>query len=809
MPQIEPGSSASGHNPHLPPPGGIPAEEPATPSATPQPLSPSLPTARARGPEGSGEPAPSARPRQALPASKTDTAAPARSKEWPARISMRDYLTPENCGALARDGSLSMLGRALPRLTPQTVGRYFKEPVGDWPRDRNKLGPAVSKNLTLLASMDEGPKREQLHLETTLQWHALCEAEQGDVLEALGTRQADLLGDTARQASNDLPRTPVRDWLEHTAVFMKPETAARLLNSCTPEARQKLDMPMQAAGDDADLKALLKDRFTDLRMTMPLDHMYDYTGFWWDNNRQVGTLPEGVAENLKVCVVGAGPAGIMAADALNRIGVKPVVLEQADHIGGRIASGRWEDDPTPYHPGGMRFHTTRGNFYWSLAEHYGLEHVPFPNSSSVQTSYLIGGKVYEAQPGEAPENATMRKVAEDVMRSMTEPLLAPIREARDAGDTARFRELCDDAKQKFDSHTFQSGLKELLKEKGITWNKDEWRTFGATGIGVGGYSGYFSTGFLEEFRFLADERLEDHVALVDGADAPLYKVIEDSDDLPEGAVSLAEQNAIQLNAEVTSIKKVDGKYQVTWLDKTSEKTKTEQYDELFFAGGPREAVRLGLTGPQEGSEPLLPDDFAAAVKDARVVPATKMAVKIAADLLEDRQLPGNVQADELFQQSYVVPARDGGAVVYPSYTLGDNSTKVAGMTGREQMDLFIQTLRNVASRDPENPSHKKLADLADVVEQSREGIAYTHWGLERHQWGAFKMDGPDQLDNTRTLYAALLRMSDGAIAIGEELTFEGGFASGALASATHGVQQFVRRQGGTLPPNSPYYQELL
>ncbi|MDR6206634.1 tryptophan 2-monooxygenase [Paraburkholderia graminis] len=809
MPQIEPGSSASGHNPHLPPPGGIPAEEPATPSATPQPLSPSLPTARARGPEGSGEPAPSARPRQALPASKTDTAAPARSKEWPARISMRDYLTPENCGALARDGSLSMLGRALPRLTPQTVGRYFKEPVGDWPRDRNKLGPAVSKNLTLLASMEEGPKREQLHLETTLQWHALCEAEQGDVLEALGTRQADLLGDTARQASNDLPRTPVRDWLEHTAVFMKPETAARLLNSCTPEARQKLDMPMQAAGDDADLKALVKDRFTDLRMTMPLDHMYDYTGFWWDNNRQVGTLPEGVAENLKVCVVGAGPAGIMAADALNRIGVKPVVLEQADHIGGRIASGRWEDDPTPYHPGGMRFHTTRGNFYWSLAEHYGLEHVPFPNSSSVQTSYLIGGKVYEAQPGEAPENATMRKVAEDVMRSMTEPLLAPIREARDAGDTARFRELCDDAKQKFDSHTFQSGLKELLKEKGITWNKDEWRTFGATGIGVGGYSGYFSTGFLEEFRFLADERLEDHVALVDGADAPLYKVIEDSDDLPEGAVSLAEQNAIQLNAEVTSIKKVDGKYQVTWLDKTSKETKTAEYDELFFAGGPREAVRLGLTGPQEGSEPLLPDDFAAAVKDARVVPATKMAVKIAADLLEDRQLPGNVQADELFQQSYVVPARDGGAVVYPSYTLGDNSTKVAGMTGREQMDLFIQTLRNVASRDPENPSHKKLADLADVVEQSREGIAYTHWGLERHQWGAFKMDGPDQLDNTRTLYAALLRMSDGAIAIGEELTFEGGFASGALASATHGVQQFVRRQGGTLPPNSPYYQELL
>ncbi|WP_027798631.1 flavin monoamine oxidase family protein [Paraburkholderia dilworthii] len=806
MPQIEPGSPSSGNNAHLPPPGGVPSE-PTTPAATPRALPPGMPGARARA-EGSGEPAAAGRARQALPA-KPEAPTPAVRSAWPREAFMSKYLNLTGSGALARDPSLNTVGRALPPLTPQSVGRYFKEPVGDWPRDRNKLGPAVNSNLARLASMEAGPKREQLHLETTLQWHALCEAEQGDVLEALGTRQSDLLGDTTREAAHDLPRTPVRDWLEHTAVFMKPEVAGRLLGSCTPQARQNLEMPMKAAADDSDLKALLKDRFADLRMTMPLDHMYDYTGFWWDNNRQVGTLPEGVAENLKVCVVGAGPAGIMAADALNRIGVKPVVLEQADHIGGRIASGRWEGDPTPYHPGGMRFHTTRGNFYWSIAEHYKLRHVPFPNSSSVQTSYIIGGNVYEAQSGEPPENETMRKVAEDVMRSMTEPLLAPIREARDAGDTARFRELCDDAKKKFDSHTFQSGLKALLKEKGITWNKEEWRTFGATGIGVGGYSGYFSTGFLEEFRFLADERLEDHVALVDGADAPLYKMIEDSDDLPEGAVSLAEQNAIQLNAEVTSIKKVDGKYHVTWLDKTTKETKTAQYDELFFAGGPREAVRLGLTGPQAGSEPLLPEDFAAAVKDARVVGATKMAVKIAADLMEDRELPGNVQADELFQQSYLVKGKDGSAVFYPSYTLGDNATKVAGMSDREQMDLYIRTLRDVASRDPDNPAHQKLANLADVVEQSREGIAYTHWGLERHQYGAFKMDGPDQLDNTRTLYKALLRMSDGAIAIGEELTFEGGFASGALASATHGVQQFVRRQGGKLPPNSPYYQELL
>ncbi len=135
-------------------------------------------------------------------------------------------------------------------------------------------------------------------------------------------------------------------------------------------------------------------------------------------------------------------------------------------------------------------------------------------------------------------------------------------------------------------------------------------------------------------------------------------------------------------------------------------------------------------------------------------------------------------------------------MVYPSYTLGDNSTKGRRHDGpRADGPVYPDAPKRGLARSGESVD-KKLADLADVVEQSREGIAYTHWGLERHQWGAFKMDGPDQLDNTRTLYAALLRMSDGAIAIGEELTFEGGFASGALASATHGVQQFVRRQGG-------------
>ena len=45
--------------------------------------------------------------------------------------------------------------------------------------------------------------------------------------------------------------------------------------------------------------------------------------------------------------------------------------------------------------------------------------------------------------------------------------------------------------------------------------------------------------------------------------------------------------------------------------------------------------------------------------------------------------------------------------------------------------------------------------------------------------------------------------------MGEKLTYEGGFASGAVASAILATQQLVVRRGGELPRNSPLHQELL
>ena len=83
--------------------------------------------------------------------------------------------------------------------------------------------------------------------------------------------------------------------------------------------------------------------------------------------------------------------------------------------------------------------------------------------------------------------------------------------------------------------------------------------------------------------------------------------------------------------------------------------------------------------------------------------------------------------------------------------------------------------------------------------------SFVSWGREKHFGGAFKMDRPLHAANTDALWRSSLLPHDGAIFVNEMMTAEGGFASGAVSIAINGVQKFVLRNGGSLPPNSPLH----
>lgn len=720
---------------------------------------------------------------------------------WPARgVFTNDTADGVRNRQRPARAALSTEGRDLPPLTPQAVGQYFRQPIGTWPKTRDKLTEAVASNLEKLGTLRNNDEVRQLKREITLHFHSLSPAEQSDMLDRVGRQQ---MG----------KKQNVTDWLEFTAAHLGADMTGKLVAACTDKARAGL-AKFEVAGTNPERSAQVKEANKNgMRMELPADHLYDYAGFLLGNKMKVAyDLPAEAVQNTHVGIVGGGPAGLIAAHLLNHLGIKVTVFEATDRIGGRLATNQriredGTESPTPQHGGGMRLHTSEGNAFWRVFCE-GFPVVPFPNPSRVGATLLLGNEIAKYEPGKDPEHPVLKKVYDDVTGAM-DALTKPMREARDAGDTARFRELYDDARKKFDSCTYYEGVKVLLDERGIKWSDEQWKMFGAVGQGVGGYKGYSEVGFLEELRFLVDERLEGHQMIVDGIDAPLKAMIHDTAGLPEGGQSLHEQDAIKYNARVTDVSLVDGQYRVS----VEGQEEAASFSKLLFAAGPRIAEDIGLTRePKEGEERILPEEVSTWVKAADMAGATKMSMTVPAEDFHPDMLPKNIQSTEPFQQLYVqAPTKDGNsAVIYLSYTLGSNAKAVEGKTKDQQIDGLLQSLRNAANANPGNEEAGKLNNLADLIDRYRGRSSYVHWSEVDTQKGAFKMDAPYKMENTRNLYRQTIDGNGkGLYMIGEEFTNEGGFASGAVSGATNGVQGIAAELGGKLQPNSPHDQALI
>lgn len=733
----------------------------------------------------------------------------ARRTGYPNKIDLKkllDIKTPAAgaLGAVAKLASkadpsnairpLSTVGRLLPDVTPQTVGRYFCEPIGDWSnRERAALGTTLTRNLERLSDY-EGTERDQLHLECTLHWHCLCEYEQRDVLNALANQHGALLSEGSA----------LSQWVEHTLLGTPAEDARVLRDNCDPQTRQVLAGHFKGAGDIARLKA----EYGHLFYYGPADHGYDYRGFIDATGRMYATLDPKVAARHHVCIIGAGPAGLVAADGLNRLGVKVTVVEQSDTVGGRMKTVWPEgtDNGSPLEMGAMRFNFHRDHPLGHFVEAYGFETRPFPNPSRVNTTIIAEGIVEATEPGQLPSHPELKEVKAEYDKAIN-ALLDPIMAARAAGNTAEFRDLVGKALKRFDEYSFKEGLNVLLKEQGIQWTERKWDLYGRVGIGVGGYGGYYNTSFNEELRFLVDLRLEDHQYLPAGTTTLLEAIVKDTK-LPGGRPSLESQGAIRLNTAATDVLKL-GKdnYQVLVKDAAG-KPQVIDATAVITAVGTSEIRRMGMTGPQEHSKALMSEALAKAVERAQQTPATKVAVAVPIELIANLELPGNIQGLET-RQCYVLPAVSEDATtatIFVSYALGDDAIRTACLSGPAQAELLARNLRDYAAQDPGNAVHQRLRNLADVLDQVKGDAVLQAWANEEHFGFAFKMDAPGDLQNTRTLWESTLTVDDNPILIGETFTAESGFVAGPIATAIHAVQAFARLHGGSVPPNSPLDQ---
>ena len=128
---------------------------------------------------------------------------------------------------------------------------------------------------------------------------------------------------------------------------------------------------------------------------------------------------------VDVAVVGAGIAGLAAADILTRAGVSCVVLEARDRVGGRIwTSAEWPDLPIDL--GASWIHGTAGNPIYREAERLGIPTAvfdvgSFEGSGTVQyytpDGTPIGADDFDAQVGRVVERLERTAGADEAGRT--------------------------------------------------------------------------------------------------------------------------------------------------------------------------------------------------------------------------------------------------------------------------------------------------------------------------------------------------------------------------------------------------------
>ncbi|GAA3446400.1 flavin monoamine oxidase family protein [Planomonospora venezuelensis] len=114
------------------------------------------------------------------------------------------------------------------------------------------------------------------------------------------------------------------------------------------------------------------------------------TGNRWEVGRDGGPPPGGVAGDVtRVIVIGAGFAGLAAANALTSAGVEVLVLEARDRLGGRIRTA--EIGGTDIDLGAAWIHTPQGNPLAQLCERTGIRRLPYALDDLTAGVALVDG----------------------------------------------------------------------------------------------------------------------------------------------------------------------------------------------------------------------------------------------------------------------------------------------------------------------------------------------------------------------------------------------------------------------------------
>ncbi|WP_187366709.1 flavin monoamine oxidase family protein [Nocardioides dongxiaopingii] len=506
-------------------------------------------------------------------------------------------------------------------------------------------------------------------------------------------------------------------------------------------------------------------------MTAP-DFPFDHVG-WLEHPHGIGRVGARHVGRT-VAVIGAGIAGTVAADALSAVGLRPVVYDGVG-VGGRMRSVPLRpDDPYPAELGAMRF-STRDHLVAHYLRDLGLRTYPFPNPLSPAAPRAlvdVGGVRRVVGRGDLPADLAAvdrawRATVEDVADV---GLVGEALAERDAGTVLRIW-------PKIVRALDEVSLRSVLLESPHFTDRTSRDLFGHVGFGSGGWDTDFDNGVLEVLRVVAAGLDTDHVGVVGGCQQ-LPRLLWDR--------TRAATGQERLGGEVAAVVRDGAELVVT--ERSGRRTRHAAV--VCTAPVRHLLVRLRV------AEELLAPDVVRGAEGIHYMASSKVLVPVDRAYWLD---PGqesllSVLTDRYPRAVYLFgQSPEGPGTVCLSYTWNDDADVFRGMDAEARAEACLRYLDGVL------PGH--------AVREHRRGpaVAVT-WDEQEGCADAFSQNLPGQYDLQRGLYCDFVRPRPpglGFYVAGDDVSWTGGFAGGAIATALNAVWGVARDLGGSSPPSNP------
>lgn len=554
--------------------------------------------------------------------------------------------------------------------------------------------------------------------------------------------------------------------------FSKPSTAPRKANVATGDSIQKTYV----------------------------DILYDHAGFLRANG---GKLGPGDLQGKRVCVVGAGPAGLATAYLLRKHNATVTVMEASDRVGGRIDSFRPKGDGAIFEMGAMRVPPSEQLFGYFWNDVFDLPKPDtFPDPGKVDTKVVFQNQVYDWPAGGSPpaifDNVSQGWSAftegfSDLIADLCDP-------ARFEHALPKWQKLVYTAKglgpeQGYSMVSFFQGLVQAFTEHHerygcAAWTERDYALFGALGLGSGGFGPLYSVNFAEIVRLVVNG-LETNQQFYSAGLGSLVQRLGAS--LPDGSVRFRRKvTAVYPHRQGGAHVQLNG-------------GGVEHYDNVVIATTTRAMqVDMLLTEPQGGNaRGSITDSESTAVQELHLMNSSKLFVLTKSKFWKQgKGIPQNIQTDGLVRGLYCLDYPDSNyGVVLVSYTWGDDSTKYIAI--KDPRQRLEHLLRSLETYDDLKPFVRKLRE--EILPEFTELV---DWQDQQNFYGAFKLNLPGQDAMNQRLYYQFLTAQDGVILAGDSVGWCGGWIEGALQTAVNAAAAIVQQACGPsgLAPRNPMTQ---